>query len=62
MQGTLIVVVGIALMYLVLSGRIDCIIAAFRACSGGETETAKASNAALPSLNPTQVLDNVLTV
>ena len=62
MQGLLIVVLGIALMYLVLSGKMDCLIAAFRACSA--TSATTATPTATPSAatgNPKSVLDNVLS-
>ena len=62
MQGFLIVIVGVTLMYLVLSGKLNCILAAVRACAGTDGAAAAQKTGALPPLNsPGAVMDNVLS-
>ena len=56
MQGVLLVVLGIGLMYLAISGKLDCIIAAFRACAGYEKDSSGSSTTTpttYPLITPT---------
>lgn len=44
-QGLIIVVVGIVAIWLVLSGKLDCLITAFRACAGSSSSAGSGAGA-----------------
>ncbi len=58
MQGVVIVVLGIALIYLVLSGKLDCLIAAFRACAGADAPSQAGGSWETPSVTPGTIPTN----
>lgn len=63
MNGLLLIVVGVAVLFLVLSGKADCFVAALRACYSGATPAAVPTTGTNQTqLGPAQaVLDNVLS-
>lgn len=63
MNGLLIAVVGILAIYVVLSGKVDCLLASFRACSGSTaaTETGAEKISAPVIKPPKSIIDDVLS-
>lgn len=61
-QGFIVVVVGIGLIYLVLSGKLDCVIASFRACySGNAPESAVKSATKTPVSSSQEIIGKVMS-
>lgn len=61
MQGALIIIVGIGLMYLVLSGKLDCLIAASRACAGSTSDTPTTTTGLAGASGMVGQIDNILS-
>jgi hypothetical protein len=67
MTGIIPIIAGILILYLVVTGNVDCYIAAFRACrqqqNGGNSSAVKAGEAPTMPIKPktpSVILDSIL--